>query len=48
MKIKKIVEESEWEDSKYRTKEWEQSVNIVTWEHNYVTKQYIIVYNEKE
>lgn len=36
------VPESEWEDSKYRTKEWEQSVTIKKWTHDYEAKIYII------
>lgn len=42
-----IVKEVDWANSKYRTREWEQSVEIVRWEHNYEKKQYIIDYNEK-
>ena len=42
-----IVKEADWENSKYRTREWEQSVKIVRWEHDYEKKQYVIDYNEK-
>ena len=47
MKKKIIVKESDWEDSMYRTQEWEQSVEIIRWEHNFLLKQYVIDYNEK-
>ena len=36
------IKEEDFKDSKFNTKEWEQRVNIVQWEHNYVTKEYII------
>jgi hypothetical protein len=36
------IDESNWIDSKYRTIEWERRVDIIRWEHNYETKQYII------
>ena len=42
-----IVKECDWETSKYRTVEWEQSVEIVRWEHDYEKRQYVIDYNEK-
>ena len=41
-----IINEIDWIDSKYRTKEWEQSVKITRWEHNHLTKKYIIDYKE--
>lgn len=36
------VSESDWKDSKYRTREWERTVNMKDWTHNYETKEYII------
>ena len=42
-----IVKEKDWATSKYRTREWEQSVDITKWEHDYEKKQYVIMYNEK-
>lgn len=42
-----IIEECDWNDSKYRTVEWERSVSIVRWEHNYEENIYTIDYNEK-
>lgn len=42
MKQKVVIEEKDWKNSKYRTKEWEDSVEILKWEHNYETKKYII------
>ena len=46
MKNKKqiIIAEKDWKDSKYRTVEWEQSVTIIKWTHDYEKKQYIIDY----
>jgi len=43
--IIKITEE-DWKESKYRTIEWEQSVNITYWEHDFVKKIYIIKYTK--
>lgn len=47
LKKKITVQEKDWATSKYRTREWEQSVKIITWEHDYEKKQYVIIYNEK-
>lgn len=45
--MKKItIPESEWKSSIYRTKEWEDSVEITYWEHDYMKKIYIIRYKE--
>ncbi len=41
------IKEEDWNDSEHRTREWEKSVEIVRWEHNYETKEYIITYKEK-
>ena len=43
-----IINEIDWINSKYRTKEWEQSVKITRWEHNHLTKKYIIDYKNKQ
>ena len=40
------INESDWNDSIYRTKEWEESVKIIKWIHDYENKIYIIEYNE--
>ncbi len=47
MKKQVIVNEEDWQDSIYRTVEWEQSVQIIQWIHDYEKKQYIIDYKEK-
>ena len=36
----------DWEDSVYRTFELESSVNIITWEHDFINNRYIIKYAE--
>ena len=41
-----IVKEIDWKDSKYRTVEWERTVDIKRWEHDYELKQYVIDYDE--
>jgi len=46
MKNKIVIEESDWCTSKYRTKEWEQSVSIIKWEHDFETKKYTIEFKE--
>lgn len=46
MKKQIIISEDEWEDSIYKTKEWEQSVEVLKWEHDYIKKEYIITYDE--
>ena len=40
-----IIKEEDWKDSKYRTKEWENTVELIKWEHDYEKKIYIIDYN---
>ncbi len=47
MKQRIVIEEKDWNESRYKTFEWEQSVEIINWEHNFETKQYIIIYKEK-
>ena len=42
-----IIKESDWVNSKYRTKEWEQTVEIVRWEHDYIERIYTIDFNQK-
>lgn len=39
-----VVKEVDWENSIYRTKEWEDSVEIVRWEHDFENKTYTIDY----
>jgi len=41
-----IIKECDWKDSKYRTREWEKTVDIKRWEHDYELKQYVIDYDE--
>jgi hypothetical protein len=41
-----VISEQDWPTSIYKTKEWEQSVRILRWEHDYVKKCYIINYEE--
>jgi len=38
------IPEADWSTSIYRTKEWEQSVRIIRWEHDYVEGVYKIEY----
>lgn len=48
MKKQIIIAEKDWEDSIYKTIEWEQSVIIEKWEHDFEEKKYTIDYKEKE
>lgn len=44
--IKQItIKEYDWDDSKFKTIEWEKSVNITRWEHDLEKGIYIITYN---
>jgi len=43
-----IINEVEYKYSKYSTIEWEQSVVITCWEHNYEEKCYKIDYHDKD
>jgi len=36
------VKEEDWKDSKYRTRKWEERVDIVKWEHDFVKNMYFI------
>lgn len=45
--MKVVVSVFDWDDSIYKTIEWEQSVTIKRWEHDYILKQYVIDYEEK-
>jgi len=47
MKKKIVIKESDWNDSIYKTKKWEQSVEILRWEHDYVEHIYVIDYIDK-
>ena len=42
-----VINEEEWADCKYRTKEWEDTVEIYKWEHDHEFKYYKIIYNMK-
>ena len=43
MKTHKIIVKGEdWDESKYRTREWERRVNIIKWTHDYENEEYII------
>jgi len=42
-----IFKESDYIHSEYNTKEWEQSVIILRWEHDYESKTYTIKYEDK-
>jgi len=46
-KYKITINESDWSDSKYRTKEWEQSIDMTEWIHDWEKKIYIISWNDK-
>ena len=41
------IKEEDWETSKYRTRKWEERVNITRWEHDYVDKMYRITIQTK-
>ena len=41
-----IIEDCDWKDYKYRTREWERTVDIKRWEHDYELKRYVIDYDE--
>lgn len=47
MKKKVIIKEEDWETSVYPTKEWNDSVEVMKYEHDYEKKEYIIEYKEK-
>ena len=43
MKTHRItVNEQDWKNSKYTTRNWEKRVNIVRWEHDFVDQEYRI------
>lgn len=39
-----IIEEDDFEQSVYNTKEWNESVKITRYEHNIADKKYVINY----
>ena len=43
-----IIQEKDQNTSMYRTRAWEQTVEITRWEHDYENKRYIIDYNKKK
>lgn len=45
-KIKLVIKDKDWPTCIYRTKEWEDSVNIIYWEHDYVKKVHVIIYSQ--
>ena len=45
--MKIVISEEDYKNSQYSTKEWEQSVIVVKWEHDFEKKQYTIDYKEK-
>ena len=45
--MKIVISEEDYNNSQYSTKEWEQSVTIVRWEHNFEEKNYTITFEEK-
>jgi hypothetical protein len=42
-----IIKEEDWGKSIYNTREWEKSVEIIRWEHDFVKKQYVIDYKDE-
>ena len=36
------VKAEDWENSRFRTKEWGQRVNIIRWEHDFEKGEYYI------
>lgn len=46
MKKKVIIEAADWPDSPYNTKEWENSVKVVNWEHDFEKSIYTIIFEE--
>lgn len=47
MKKKIIITEEDWVSSIYQTKAWNDSVQVVRYEHDYERNEYIIEYKEK-
>ena len=47
MKKKVVIFEKDWLGSIYSSYEWECSVEIITWEHDFEKKQYTIIYKNK-
>ena len=47
-KIKIVINGDSWDNSIYKTLEWEQSVVIKKWTHDFELNIYIIEYEEKE
>lgn len=41
-----IIKEEDWDNSIYKTKEWEQSVEIISLERDFIKKQYVITIRE--
>jgi hypothetical protein len=43
-----ILSSVDYINSHYNTKEWEQSVKLIRWEHDYELEKYTIKYEDKE
>jgi hypothetical protein len=43
-----ILSSADYINSYYNTKEWEQSVKLIRWEHDYELEKYTIKYEDKE
>jgi hypothetical protein len=48
MKNKIVLSGDEWRTGEYHTIEWEQSVKILNWEHDFEKDTYTIIYEEKK
>jgi len=47
MKKRIIISEENYKISEYSTSEWERSVIITCWEHDFELKRYVIDYKDK-
>ena len=47
-KHKITIDECDWNDSEYRTKKWEQSIDMKEWVHDFENKIYIITWCDKQ
>lgn len=48
VKLVIIVKEEDWDASIYKTLEWEQSVILDRWTHDFELKEYKLEYFEKQ
>lgn len=44
---KVVIKEADYAASIYNTKEWENSVKVLVWEHDFEKKIYTIIFEEK-